>query len=97
MATMMAEKVQVARLRAADPDLAVEAGLAAAEGQVEDLDQEVAAVLAVEAVLAAVAVLVVVLVVEAGLAERTATTGPATSEMEMVILEWTMEATTAPN
>ena len=50
MATMMAEKVQVARLRAADPALVVEAGLAVAEGQVEDLDPEVAAVLAVEAV-----------------------------------------------
>ena len=97
MATMMAEKVQVARLRAADPALVVEAGLAVAEGQVEDLAPEVAAVLAAAEGLAEVAVLAAVLVVEAGLAERTATTGPATSAMEMVILEWTMEATTAPN
>ena len=94
MATMMTTvKGLVERLRAADPALVVEAGLAVAEGQVEDLAPEVAAVLAVEAVLAADAVLVV----EAGLAERTATTGPSTSGMEMVILEWTMEATTTPN
>ena len=78
---------------AADLALVVEAGLAVAEVQVEDLAPAVAEVPAVAEGPAEVAVLVV----EAGLAERTATTGPATSEMEMVILEWTMEATTAPN
>ena len=91
LALVVEAGLAVAEVREADLALVVEAGLAVAEVQVEDLAPAVAAVLAVEAVLAAV------LVVEAGLAERTATTGPATSEMEMVILEWTMEATTAPN